>query len=175
MPIRRRDHGFARAERISQCSRRNLGFVQIRGNVKIRRSNELGQFLQLHKTVVEDHVALELVLLDDGLQAKPVGVAPRAQLVGVRGAQHDVDDLGKLRHDIRECVEHMFNSLVRRQQPEGQQHLLSAHAKLFLVTVRGGEWHVGDTMRDQIDLGRRRLVHLLQEVSSPLRHDHQPG
>ena len=30
-------------------------------------------------------------------------------------------------------------------------------------------------MRDQIDLGRRRLVYLLQNRPSPLRHDHQPG
>ena len=30
-------------------------------------------------------------------------------------------------------------------------------------------------MRDEVDLGRRRLVHLLQDRSSPLRHDHQPG
>ena len=30
-------------------------------------------------------------------------------------------------------------------------------------------------MRDEIDLGRRRLVNLLQDRSSPLRHDHQPG
>ena len=100
---KRQDHGFARAKRIRQCSRRYLGFVQIRSNVKIRRSNELGQFLQLHKTVVEDHVVLEFVLTDDGLEAKAVDVASRAQLVGVRGAQHDIDDVGKLRHDNR-CV-----------------------------------------------------------------------
>ena len=116
-----------------------------------------------------------LVLPGDGLEAEAVGFAPRAQLVGVRGAQHDIDDVGKLRHHIRESIEHMFNPLVRRQQPERQQHLLSAHAELVLVIIRGDEWHVGNAMRDEIDLGRRRLVHLLQDRSSPLRHDHQPG
>ena len=30
-------------------------------------------------------------------------------------------------------------------------------------------------MRDQIDLGRRRLVNILQHLPSALGHDHQPG
>jgi len=30
-------------------------------------------------------------------------------------------------------------------------------------------------MRDEIDFGRLRLVNLLQNPPSPLRHDYQPG
>ena len=120
-------------------------------------------------------MVLEFILFDEGFEAEAVAVASRAQLVGMRGAQHDVDDVGKLRHDIRERIEHLFNPLVRREQPEGQQHPPSVHTKLFLVMIRGDEWHVGNTMRDEIDLAHWRLVHLLQEVSSALRHDHQPG
>ena len=69
----------------------------------------------------------------------------------------------------------MFNPFVRREQPEGQQYLPSAQAKLLLVPIRGDEWHVGNPVRDEIDLGRWRVVHLLQDGSSPFRHDHQPS
>jgi hypothetical protein len=30
-------------------------------------------------------------------------------------------------------------------------------------------------MRDEIDLGRRRVVNLLQHLPAPLSHDHEPG
>ena len=76
VPIGRRDHGFARAKRIGQCSRRNLGFVQIRGDVKIRRANELVEFLQLHETVVKDDVLLDLVIPGDGFQAEAGKLRP---------------------------------------------------------------------------------------------------
>ena len=85
--------------------------------------------------------------------------------MGVRGAQNDVDDIGKLRHEFRKRVEHVFDAFVRRKQSESQQHLLALHAKLVLVKIRSNKRDVGNAMRNEIDLCRRRLVNLLQDLS----------
>ena len=87
--------------------------------------------------------------------------------MGMRGAQHDVHNVGKLRHHMRKSVEHMLNPLVRRKQAERQQHLPAAHAELVLVEIRGNEWYIGNAVRDEIDFGRRRPVHLFEDLSSP--------
>src|SRR5580658_249550 len=109
MPIGSRDDGFSCAKRISQRSRCALGFVEIGSDVKVRRSDKLSEFLQLHKAVVENDVALQAVFPDDRFERMPVGFAPCAQLVGVSGTQQYVDDVGKLVNDIRESVEHVLN------------------------------------------------------------------
>ena len=75
----------------------------------------------------------------------------------------------------RQRVEHVLDALVRREQPERQQHQPALHAELVLVVIRIDERHVGNAVRDEIDLGRRRLVDLLQHLPAPLGHDHQPG
>ena len=52
---------------------------------------------------------------------------------------------------------------------------LSFHAELVLEIGRIDEAHVGNAVRDEIDLGRRRLVNVLQHLPPALSHDHQPG
>jgi hypothetical protein len=66
----------------------------------------------------------------------------------MRRAQHYIDNVGKLGYHYWERIEHMFDPLVWGKQPERQQYLLAPHAKLFLVSVRSGEWHIGNAMRD---------------------------
>jgi len=67
----------------------------------------------------------------------------------------------------------VLDSLVRGEQPEREQHRPSFHAELVLVVVRIDERYVRNAVRDEIDLGRRRLVHLLQHQPSALGHDHE--
>src|SRR5579863_6385799 len=175
MPIRRRDHGLARAKRISECSRGNLGFLQIRSNVKIRRPDELGEFLQFYKAVVKDDILFEVFVSYNSLEAEAVSFASSAELVGVSASQHDIGEIGKLRHHLLECMKHVLNPFIRREQSERQQNLPSVYGELALVEIRSNEWHIRNTMRDEIDYGLRSVVHLLQDDSCPLRHYHQAG
>ena len=95
--------------------------------------------------------------------------------MGVGSAQHQVDEVGKLRHHLRERVEHVFDPFVRREQSERQQHLSSIHSELALVEIRRHERYVGNAVRNEIDLARRRPVYLLQDGPAAFRHNHQAG
>ena len=65
-----------------------------------------------------------------------VGLAVLAHQVGMRGAQHDIDDVGKLGQDLRQRLEHVLDALVGREQAEGEQHQPAFHAELVLVVIR---------------------------------------
>ncbi len=93
----------------------------------------------------------------------------------MRGAQNNVNDIGKLSQNIGQSVEHILDSLVGRKQAEGEQHDLSFDAELIFEVGWIDESHVRNPMRDRIDLGRRRIVNILQYPTSPLGHDNQPG
>ena len=111
--------------------------------VKVGRADELLEFFEFDEAVVEDDVLLDLVLLGQPFQAEPVGFALLAHQVGMGGAQHDVNHVGKLRQDLRQRLEHVLDSLVRREQAEGEQHHPAFHAELVLVEVRIHERDVG--------------------------------
>ena len=96
-----------------------------------------------------------------------------AQFVGMGGAQDNVNHLGELGHDLRQSVQHVLDALVGRKQAEGEQHHLAFHAELVLKVGRIDEPHVGNAMRDQIDLGRWRVVDVLQHLPAALGHDNQ--
>ena len=96
VPVRRGHHCFARAKRVGQRARRDLRFIQVRRDVKVRRANELLEILKVHKLVVEDDVLVDFVLLGENLQAEPVRFAVLPQFVGMGGAENDVDHLGEL-------------------------------------------------------------------------------
>ena len=68
----------------------------------------------------------------------------------------------------------MFNALIRRKKPKCQQHLLTGHAKLVLIMIRGDERYIGNSMRDEVDLSQWRMINLLQHRLSPLSHNNQP-
>ena len=99
VPVGRGNHRFARAKRVGQRARRDLRFVQVRRDVKVRRADELLQIFKVHELVVEDDVLLDLVLLGEHFEAQPVGFAVLAQFVRMGGAQDDINDVGKLRHE----------------------------------------------------------------------------
>ena len=83
-----------------------------------------------------------------------------AHQVGMGGAQHDIDDVGKLGQDFRQRLQHMLDSLVGREQAEGEQHQPAFHAELILVEIGVHERDIGDAVGDDVNLGRRRLVDL---------------
>ena len=118
---------------------------------------------------------LHLVLLGEPFEAQTVGFPLFAQQVGMRRAQHHIDDIGKFRQNLRQRVEHLLDALVRREQSEGEQHEPSFHAELVLVKIRIDERNIGNAVRDEIDFGRRRLINLPQHPLPVLRHRDEPG
>ena len=94
--------------------------------------------------------------------------------VRMRRAEYDVDDVRICRHDVRECLDDIFDALVRRQQSEGQQHHFALDAEAVFVEVRINKRHIRDAVRDQVDLVRAHAVNLLQKLSPSLTQRHQP-
>ena len=56
------------------------------------------------------------------------------------------------REDRRQRVDDVLDPLVRREQPEGQDHRLALDAEPVLAAARDG--HARDAVRDQVDLAR---------------------
>ena len=160
VPVRCGHHRFAGAKRVGQRARRDLRFVQVRRDVKVRRADELLEVLKIHELVVEDDVLVDFVLLGENLEAEPVSFAVLPQFVGMGGAEDDINNLGKLRQNLRQGIEHVLDALVRRKQAEREQHHPSFHPELVLEISRIDEAYIGNAVRDKIDLGRRRLVNL---------------
>ena len=122
VPVRRGHHRLAGAERVCQRARRDLRFVQVRRDVKVRRADELLEILEVHKLVVEDDVLLDLVLLGQDFETQPVRFTVLAQFVRMGGAEDDVDHLGKLGQNLGQGIEYVLDALVRRKQAEREQH-----------------------------------------------------
>ena len=104
---------------------------------------------------------VDLVLLRENFEAEPVSFTVLAQFVRVGGPEDNIDNFGKLRQNLRQGIDYIFDALVRREQSEGKQHHLPFHSKLVLEIGRIHESHVGNAVRDEIYLGRRCLVNLL--------------
>ncbi len=68
----------------------------------------------------------------------------------------------------------MLDPLVWREQAEGQQDASSFDAELIFVIIRIDKRDVRNPVRNQIDLGGRRLINFLQHPPTSLRHHHQP-
>ena len=113
VPVRRGNHHFARAKRISQRAGRGLRLVQIRREVQVRRADEFHQFVQFDEAVVKNDVFLDFPFFGQPFEAQPVGFALFAQQVGMGGAQYHVNHVGKLRQDLRQRVQHVLDALVR--------------------------------------------------------------
>ena len=175
VPVGRGHHGVARAERIGQRARSDLRFGQIRREINVRRADEPHQFLQLDEAIEEHDVLLHAEVFGQPLQAQAVSLALVAQQIRMRLAQHDVNDVGKFPDDVRQRPQRILDALVRRQQSEREQHLLARHAELVLEIIRVGERHVGNAVRDEINLGRRRLINFAQKFPAAFAHHHQPG
>ena len=175
VPIRSRNHGLTRAKGVSQRARSDLRLVEVGRNVEVRRADEFLQLLEFYEAVVENDALLDLVLFGQDFQAETIGLAALRQLVGMRRAQDDINDVREFRQNLRESVQDMLNSLVGRKQPEGEQHRPSFHAKLVLVIIGIHKRDVGNAMRNEVDLGGGRPVNILQHLASAFGHGHQPG
>jgi len=116
-------------------------------------------------------VLLNPEVLCYALEAQPIGLPLVAQQIGVRLPHHDENRAGKIGDDARQRAQSVFNALVRRKEPEGEQHLFARHAELVLVEIWIGKRHIGDAMRDEIDFFRGRLVNVEQDAPALFGHN----
>ena len=139
-----------------------MRFVQVRRDVKVGCPYELLEVLKFHELVIENDVLVDLVLLGKNLETESVSFSMLPQLVRMRGAKDDIDNLGELGHNARQGIEHVFNALVRGKQAEGEQNYLSLHSELVLEISRIDETYVRNAVRDDIDFGGWRVIDVLQ-------------
>jgi hypothetical protein len=87
VPVGCGNYCFASTKCVGQCARCDLGFAEVRSDVKVCRADELLQVVKLYELVVEDDVLFEFVLLGKDLEVKPVGFSMVAQFVRMGSAQ----------------------------------------------------------------------------------------
>ena len=64
--------------------------------------------------------------------------------------------------------------LFAESRPKAEQDDLALDAKQVLVETRIDERHIGNAVRDHVDLLRQHAIDLLQEFRAALAHDDQP-
>ena len=100
IPIRRRNHGFARAHRIRERTRNDLRRIQVGRNVDIGRADELHKLFQADELVVENDLLFDALFLRQPLQGKPISLTVLLSDVGVSGADDEINHIGVLGEDL---------------------------------------------------------------------------
>ena len=96
-----------------------------------------------------------------------------AQNVRMSRACDDVDNILVLGQNLRQGLNYVFDSLIRREQSEREQHRFSFDAKAVLVEIRIQEGQVRNPVRHHVDLAARYLEDLLQKLGGKLAHDNE--
>ena len=96
MPVGCGNDCLARAETVGKRAARDLRLVQIRRDINVGRAEKLQQLVLVHEAVEKDHVLFDAILLGKALEAEPVRLAVVPDEIGMRRAEHDVHDLGKI-------------------------------------------------------------------------------
>ena len=69
----------------------------------------------------------------------------------MRGAHHEVDEIGEGGDQGGQGADDRLDTLVGAQQAEGQQHALTGDAEVRLQLLLVAGRHVGDAVRDDLD------------------------
>src|ERR1035437_4284416 len=104
------------------------------------------------------------------MSAAPMNSTISAENVGMSRACDHVDDIFVLRQNVRQRLNHVFDSLIRRQQAEREQHRFSFHAEAVLIEIGIQKRQVGHAMRNHVDLAAGYFEDLLQQLGGQLAH-----
>ena len=91
----------------------------------------------------------------------------------VSGPQNDVDHVGMACQDRRQGLDDIFDALVGRQQAECQEHELPFDPKMVLVKARVDKRHIGNSVRNKVDLFLGNVINIAEETGPAMAHDHQ--
>src|ERR1700674_534340 len=161
MPIWSRDNRLARSEGIGQRAGNDLRFMAIRSDVDIRSADELGHFLRAGKAVVEDNLQLHSYFLRQCFQAIPVTITIATENMRMSCARNDINDILMFRKNLRQSLNDVFDSLVRREQAEGEQNRLSFDSEPVFEKIRIEKRQIWNPMGNHVDLAVRHLEDLL--------------
>jgi hypothetical protein len=104
------------------------------------------------EAVVEDHLTLNPEFPGQGLQLIPVSISLARPDMRVSCACDDVDSVLVAGEDARQGLNHVLESLVGREQTEGEQYKLAPDGERIFVNLRLHKRQVGDAVRNQVDL-----------------------
>ncbi len=173
IPVRRGDHLLSCPDGVGQCPGDDLRGVEIGCDVNIRGCDEVHQLFLAHKAVLEADMVCDVQVAGKAFQRFPVGLPMLLLDVRVGRPQRHIDRVGISLQDGRQGLDDIFQPLVGREQPEGEQDIFSLQPEFLLEQVRPCKRDVRDPVRDEIDLLLRHPVDLAQERDCPLAHHHQ--
>ena len=170
VPVGNGDDGFPRAHGKSQGPRYRLRHVTVRRDVNVGRPDQRGHLLRTEEPVVEYYFSLDSQFPGQGLQLIPVSVAFASSDMRVGGSCDHVDNVAVAGEDARQGANHALESLVRRQQAEGEQYKLSRDGERVFVNLRLHEGQIGNSMRHQIDLFAGHAKYISQNARGLFAH-----
>ena len=88
-------------------------------------------------------------------------------------ARDDIYHILVLGQNLRQRLNHVFDSLVRREQAERKEYRFSFHAEAILVEIGIQKWQVRNAVRNHVDLAARHFEDFLQELGRQLAHHDQ--
>src|SRR5665213_418714 len=122
MPVRSGNDRLASAQGIGQSSRYCLRHMTIWRDVNIGRTHQRRHFQWAGEAVVENHFSLNSHISGQGLQLISVPVPLACSYVRMSGARDDVHSIAVPCDDAWQSLNHVLESLVGRQQAEGEQY-----------------------------------------------------
>src|SRR5271167_3223024 len=138
--------------------------MAIRSDVNVGGANEFNHLLRTDEAVVKDHSRFHSYFLGQSLQTGSILVPLATEDVRMGGSCDDVSDILVFGQNLRQSLDYVFDSLVRREQAEREQNRFTFHAKAVLVEIGIQERQVGNAVRHHIDLAARYLEDFLQEL-----------
>ena len=83
---------------------------------------------------------------------KPISLAVVLLDMRMRGADDEIDHVGVLGEDRRQGRDDILDAFVGGQQAEAEQDVFAFDAEQILMKARVDEGHIGNAVRNQIDL-----------------------
>ena len=175
MPIGRRYHRPAEPETIGQRSRGHLRLVEIGRDIDVAHRDVVEQRRSVDEPVEKHHVLGNAESCGAGDKAVAIGLALLAHQGRVSGAEHYIHCVRPRREHGRHGVDHHLDPLVGGEQAKCQDHRPTRKAEPSLGSLRLDEGHIGDAMRNDLDLGLTRAVNADQQFAPLVGHHHNPG
>ena len=122
VPVRSRDDRTTGSDSECERARGDLLAPLVRRHEDVRCGEQVGDLLDRQEAVVELDVILEAELEHRLLELEPVALAFAMRHVGVRAAGHHVEHLRMTCDDRGQRLDHGFDPLAGRDQPEGREH-----------------------------------------------------
>ena len=171
VPIRRRNHGCARAHRVGKRAARHLRLVEIGTDEDVRREQIAVQLLVGDELAAKRHVVADAELLGLALEHRSIRLAFAPNDDRMRGADDEVHDVREPANHGGQRSDHRLDAFVAAEQPEREEQPSSRHAELGLehLPIGAASQH-GNSMRNDPHFRSAHAVRAREQVSCNLAH-----